>query len=399
MRFEHLDMLETVSTCRFVVSENGKVVMPEELKKKEIAIGKGTYRMGIGGLHSCEKRAIHRSDRAMGIMDWDVTGYYSSSILIQGMSPPAAGPAFIPVYRTLVERRVQMKKAGRMLESNSLKVVTLSTFGKMGSKYSFLYAPDLFIQVTVSGQLAVLMLVEQFELHDIEVISANTDGVTVYCERTRESDVRRVVSEWETTTGYSMELSEYDGLYQRDVNSYVAIQNDGAVKAKGHYGFGRPLEKNPDANICKHAVIDYLQFDADLATTIRQCTDVRKFISVRSVTGGAVWRGQPVGKIVRWYQGTGTTDAIHYKSNNYKVPKTDGAIPCTVLPAGIPEDLDYEWYIREATEMVEELGVPIATRSGFQHTIDYGKYRWLHKNVTIKELEEYYVPRNLYRRL
>jgi hypothetical protein len=274
------------------------------------------------------------------------------------------------VYQSLVDRRLAAKAAKRTIENESLKITINGTFGKLGSKYSFLYAPDLFIQITITGQLALLMLIERLE-EVTSVISANTDGVTIFCQRRREDLVRGIAKLWEEHTGFTLESKTYEALYNRDVNNYVAIQTDGQVKVKGAYGTGLPLQKNHVNAICAKAVIDYLQFDADIETTIRQCTDIRKFISVRSVTGGAVWRGHPVGKVIRWYYATGTRDAIHYKSNNYKVPRTDGAIPCTVLPEGMPADLDYEWYVREATEMVEELGVVCSEKLLLQSSLAF----------------------------
>lgn len=366
-------VLDAVRTADFAVSEAGAVVLPKELASRKIEIGTGVYRMGIGGLHSSESHTVHRTDAETMLIDFDVAAYYPSILLNQGLYPKHLGPGFLKVYQSLVDRRLAAKAAKRSIENESLKICINGTFGKLGSKYSFLYAPDLFIQITITGQLALLMLIERLggPSEVATIVSANTDGITVCCDRMNEVGVREIANTWELFTGFTLESKTYDSLYNRDVNNYVAIQTDGQVKVKGIYGTGLPLQKNPVNTICAKAVIDYLQFDADLATTIRQCTDVRKFISVRSVTGGAVWRGQPVGKIVRWYQGTGTTDAIHYKSNNYKVPKTDGAIPCTVLPAGIPEDLDYEWYIREATEMVEELGVICSEKPLLQSLLAY----------------------------
>ena len=353
---ELIALLDEVRRADFAVSEAGAVVLPKELASRKIQIDAGTYRMGIGGLHSSESHTVHHADADTMLIDFDVAAYYPSILLNQGLYPKHLGPGFLKVYQSLVDRRLAAKAAKNSVVNESLKITINGTFGKTASKYSFLYAPDLFIQITITGQLALLMLIEELQ-SIVTVISANTDGLTVLCSRDGERMVYEATRLWEQKTGFTLESKEYDALYNRDVNNYVAILTDGTVKVKGAYGTGLPLHKNPVNPICAKAVIAYLQFDADLATTIRQCTDVRQFLSVRSVTGGAVWRGQPVGKVIRWYYATGTTDAVHYKSNGYLVPKTQGAVPCTVLPAGIPEDLDYEWYIREATEMVEELGV------------------------------------------
>ena len=39
------------------------------------------------------------------------------------------------------------------------------------------------IHVTVTGQLALLMLIEVLELNHIEVVSGNTDGIMIKCRK------------------------------------------------------------------------------------------------------------------------------------------------------------------------------------------------------------------------
>ena len=69
---------------------------------------------------------------------------------------------------------------------NALKVTVNGSFGKFGSPYSVLYSPDLLVQVTVTGQLSLLMLIQWMESQGISVVSANTDGVVVKCPKSKE---------------------------------------------------------------------------------------------------------------------------------------------------------------------------------------------------------------------
>ena len=57
------------------------VMMPKELADLKIEIGAGTYRMGIGGLHSCESRQVVRADDDMLLLDRDVASYYPAIII------------------------------------------------------------------------------------------------------------------------------------------------------------------------------------------------------------------------------------------------------------------------------------------------------------------------------
>lgn len=372
MQFGHLDILDRVREAWFVVSDAGKVMLPDELKKHKIQLGKGIYRMGIGGLHSSEKKQIVKRDAEHMLIDFDVASYYPAILLNQGLYPKHIGPEFLNVYRSIVRRRLEAKAAGQKAIAESLKITANGTFGKLSSKWSALYSPDLFIQIVITGQLALLMLIESFnDTPGIEVISANTDGVTVKCRRDCEQDALDVVKAWEKTTGYTMERADYEAMYSRDVNAYIAIQTDGKVKTKGPYGEGLPLHKNVSARICAQAVIDYLQFDASIEATIRGCTDVRQFIRMRSVKGGAKWQEKEIGRIARWYYSTEIEEAILYKCNNRLVAGSYGARPAMMLPTSVPEDLDYERYIDEAYLLLNMLGVLdqyVPTKKGVEET-------------------------------
>jgi len=47
-------------------------------------------------------------------------------------------------------------------------------------------------------------------------------------------NIEEIVTDWESTTGYRMEWDEYAGLYQLDVNNYIAKTTSGKVKKKAY---------------------------------------------------------------------------------------------------------------------------------------------------------------------
>ena len=102
-------------------------------------------------------------------------------------------------------------------------------------------------------------------------------------------------------------------------------------------------------------MIDYLLLGIPIRTTVELADDIRKFVSIRKVTGGAIWRGQEIGRVIRWYYSNEELESIHCKVNGHLVPKTDGAVPCIMLPDRLPDDLDREWYVREAESMLADL--------------------------------------------
>lgn len=350
--------LELVRRSRFTVGEFGAVEMPPELAGFEIKFGKGVYRMGIGGLHSSEERTAHRANEQFKIVDRDVASYYPSIILNQKLYPLHLGFDFLTVYQSLVTRRLNAKRSGNKIEADMLKITINGSFGKFGSKWSALYAPDLLIQVTLTGQLSLLMLIESLELAGVEVCSANTDGIVMKYPRIMESTVLRVVKEWEDATAFETEETEYAGIYCRDVNNYIAVKPNGKSKTKGAYNIPEGIfrfHKNPTNIICVEAAVAWLTKGAAVADTVRGCRDLWKFLTVRKVNGGAVKDGVFLGKAIRWYYSTTTGGEIVYAASGNKVPKSDGARPCMDLPAAFPDDVDFARYEAEAVEILREI--------------------------------------------
>ncbi len=395
---------QTVVNAKYVVNENGGIDMPPEIKDLKVAIGKSVYRMGIGGLHSSEKSQAIRCLPGEELIDIDGTSFYPYWILLCALFPPNMGEDFQKVYRRFYDLRVAAKKAGNKSIAQTYKIILNGAYGKLGSWYSVLYAPNLMIQVTLTGQLALLMMIESMELAGISVVSANTDGIVTHVKPGQKLPLSFVVNEWVERIGMDVEYTHYRALFSRDVNSYVAVKPDGKVKVKGAMAKS-DTQHNPSNEIVKQAVIDFLSKGVPVAETILKCRDVRQFLTVQRVTGGAqipteqkwvddwvqvldrhwvrqahidagkdyykspvkrVSRPAPVlvttqaqylGKVVRWIRSTKSKTAIHYVKNGNKVPGSDNAYPLMELPDEFPDHIDYAYYIQEAYNALLDLGV------------------------------------------
>jgi len=352
------DALNIVTSHPFEVRSSGKIDMPKELAELKIKMGVSIYQMGMGGLHSTEKSVHHIVSKYTIICDNDVTSFYPMIILNCGLYPKQMGEEFLDVYRGIVETRIAGKRAGDLVVADSLRIVINGSFGKLGSPYSTLYSPELMVQVTVTGQLLLLMLIEDLEEVGISVISGNTDGIVMKCPITKENLMTDIIKDWEDRTGFNMERTDYSGVYNRDVNNYIAVKTDGKVKTKGCFKTGG-LQKNPTNEICNHAIIKYLTEGIDFEDTLRDCKDVTKFLTVRTVKGGAVKGSKHIGKAIRWYYSSTTRGTITYKTNNNTVPRSFGAKPCLDLPKEFPTDIDYDWYIRECKDLLKDIGINI----------------------------------------
>ena len=416
--------LELVQQSIFQLGANGTIDMPPQLDGLEIVLNQSTYKMGIGGLHSQEKKLIAVSNETHQIRMPDVASYYPNLMVNAGAWPPALGEAFISEYDAIKQERLaakslqgKLKKAGdtSSAEYEAAKTVNEGgkiqingTFGKTGSPYSVLFAPEMLIQTTLTGQLSLLMLIEWHELYGVPVISANTDGIVVNCPRDKLHISEALIAEWEKRTGLEMETDDYVAIYARDVNNYFAIKTPDDVKRKGEYAKAGLVEKkNPDVEICADAVAEFLAKGVPVDYTIAACRDITKFVTIQMVNGGGVkmwgegprkgarvmdmvgtlaangwtkegrkWRkGDSVtdaatayqscfaqqtpeylGKVVRWYYSTQAPGPIVYASNGNTVSLSYGARPCMTLPDEFPDDVDYAWYVGKAEAMLNDVG-------------------------------------------
>ena len=358
------NLLETIRATKFHINDAGRVVMPPELHDKALRIGNATYRMGIGGLHSSEHEISHCADDDTLLIDRDVTGYYGNVILTLGLYPKHIGPEFLTVYRSIVERRAKAKKEKDYITSECLKITQNGTFGKLGSPYSIFYSPDLMVQITLTGQLGLLMLIEVLEMFEIEVISANTDGVVSKVKDYMRPTFNMIVRTWEQQTGFLTEETLYKAVYSRDVNNYIAIMADSSYpKLKGAYS--KPsddikrqtfiLQKNPQALIVIDAAVERITSGKPVEQTIRECRAFERFVIVRNAKGGAQKDGRYLGKVIRWYYANGILGSIVDCSSGNTVSLSEGGKPAMTMPETFPDDIDYTVYERLATEILEDV--------------------------------------------
>lgn len=351
------DIFNRVLSERFTLSAYGQVQMPEWLRAAPIEYAGAKYQLGIGGIHSCEKSQYVKAQDGWILEDRDVASYYPNIILGQTLYPEQLGKDFITVYQSIVDRRMVAKREGNKVVADTLKICVNGSFGKLGSRYSALYSPDLLIQVTVTGQLALLMLIESLTLAGVKVISANTDGIVLHYPEHLADTVENTCFEWSLNTSYTLEATRYKAIASRDVNNYVAVTLSGNIKGKGCFA-SSGLSKNPDGQIIYTAVAKQVADGTPYQETIRACRDIREFVTVRRVQGGAVWRGEKLGKAVRFYISTSVPqdECIHYATNSNRVPKSAGALPIMTLPESFPQDVDYRYYEVEAEKLLAEIG-------------------------------------------
>ncbi len=382
---------QIIKDMDFEITEEGKLSMPDSLKEMTMRIGDTFYKLGKGGLHSKEKCASYKAENGMMLVDIDVESFYPRLILNSGLYPEAIGPVFLEIFEEIVNRRLHAKGEAKRIkeeikelnkqlkaihpdlqisldsyqtQADGLKITINGTFGKLGSRWSIMYAPDLLIQVTLTGQLALLMLIERMELAGLRVVSANTDGIVLYIHESQYQQLCAIKDQWCKEASLKMDETRYKALYSRDVNNYMAVKMDNKVKLKGAYS--NPwndkdmaifrFHKNPNTTICIEAIEKLLVDNVPVESSIRECRDITKFVFTRDVKGGAHKNGIFLGKTVRAYYAQDERGGINYIMNGNNVSDSEGATPLMDLPDYFPEDIDYAAYVEKANSMLYDIG-------------------------------------------
>lgn len=354
------NLLREVCETEFV-AQYGSLNKPAIFEKYYFTLSETEYKFGIGGLHSHEKTISYKADVEYLIEDRDVTGYYPNILMTLGLYPKHLGPVFLEVFKKMKLDREYAKKHKLFTKDKGLKIATNGISGKLNSEFSIFYDPQCYLQMTLTGQLSILMLAEMLVCSGMRIISANTDGIVIYCKRIDYDKMLYWITYWEKMVDFKTEETRYKSYYARDVNAYFAVKEDLSVKVKGPYSevgsqTGTKLDNNPICLICSDAVKALLAHNIPIEQTIRECSDLTRFITVRNVASpGAHKDSNYLGKVVRWYYSNKIVGTINYVATGNKVPETEGAKPCQDLPNFFPDDLNYQKYIDKTIEILYEI--------------------------------------------
>ncbi len=239
------------------------------------------YQMGFGGAHG----AIEQFHDKGYFINMDVTSLYPSLMIEYNLhSRNINNPQkFIDIYHD----RIRYKKEKNPL-ATPLKLLLNSTYGIMKDEHSAMYDPRQANKVCVYGQLLLLDLIEHLEPY-AKIIQANTDGILIQMPQGYDIDkwydlIDDVAYEWESRTRLKLEFDEYVEVYQKDVNNYVIIAEDGHYKSKGAY-VKELNDLDNDLPIVNRALVEFMLHKTPPRVTIAKCDSLKDFQMVVKVSG------------------------------------------------------------------------------------------------------------------
>lgn len=337
-----------------------------------------TLKFDIAGCpHVCKWGGIHGAlikYSADGyLINVDVESYYPSEMIVHGfLSRNVSNPG---KFAWIKSHRLELKHAGDKRQK-SLKVVINGTYGASKDETNALYDPKQANQVCINGQLMLIDLMWHLTSGcGAEIIQSNTDGVLVKMPDgfaggpdAFYSAVDDIAAEWESRTGMQLEFDEYTKVYQKDVNNYILVAEDGHTKGKGAY-VKELSELDADMPVVNRALMAYMVDGVLPEVTINAATDLIDFQRVVKLSGKFLYcmhgTERLQDKCFRVFASKRPHDGGFFKVK--RVGKKPEKFACTSEHVFIdngdihgkpaPDFLDRRWYIDLAYKRLEQFGV------------------------------------------
>ncbi|MEA4831590.1 MAG: hypothetical protein VB118_03115 [Oscillospiraceae bacterium] len=331
-------------------------------KSLETVIAGVPHTFSWGGIHGAKKK----NTESGVLLIADVTAYYPSIQLkykfgYRNMSKPEN-------FELMHNQNLRYKAEGNKKARAPFKIADNSMSGQLKDKNSKLYDPRMNNAVCVNGQLMLLMLIEMVESY-AQLIQSNTDGILLKLKSIDDYDLLDdAVYEWECLTGMKMEFELFSKVFQKDVNNYILIGDDGKIKSKG--GYVKKLSNlDYDLPILNKALINYMVHGISIEDSILKCDELKEFQLVSKISNKYtdIIHGDKKlkEKCIRIFASKLDSDAgVQKISARTGRPEklTNSPEHCFIYndevnEIKVPYKLDKQWYIRFAKSRLADFGV------------------------------------------
>lgn len=346
-----------------------------------------TATIAKGGIHSCEGGRFIKPEDDEIYFQIDIGSQYPNAIRKYKVEPKHL-PGWNNLIVSKVDRRLNHKKIYN--ETKNKKYNSLQKMGKLalnGGSYGRLNTqgdwqeyPYGMLQVTIGGQLEILMVAEGVLNKGFRVISLNTDGFDVIIKKSREKEFRDILTEYEKNIGNDVlgnfEYTEFKWIAQTSVNDYIALKTNGETKQKGDFEVDKELNKNKSARIVPIALEEYFKNGVPVEQTVKNHKNIYDFCIRQKASKDFHYEGisksgkNVYKKLIRYYVSLEGEQLFKIKNENCTTNAPDRSIVekdedtgrgnlckvCNFLPKDTStENVDFEYYIRRANRIVNKI--------------------------------------------
>ena len=349
-----------------------------------------TYTIATGGLHSQDRPAVLTSTDEYTYVHYDISSFYPSVMVAYNIAPKHLNNnVFVKMVDYFRLTRIKCKHtkdedglivAGvhNKLAAEALKIVINAIYGKFGFEMFFLFDRFAQMQVTINGQLMVMMVVEALELDGIHVVSANTDGIIVKLPKDKEEDFKRITDDWCAQNKLGADSERYKLFVTRDINNYFDIQSNDKVEYKGGLDpkqYLKDLKKGYDMPVVAKAVFEYFAHGTPVMETLRNHKDILDFCKTQNVGKQfeVVYQKVENGKVidvhsqrhVRFYVSTKGVIIMKENVNSNQRSVLASGKPVIILNKLDDKDIslrniDYKYYYEEAYKIINPIKLGIS---------------------------------------
>lgn len=349
-----------------------------------------TYTIATGGLHSQDRPAVLTSTDKYTYVHYDISSFYPSVMVAYNIAPKHLNNnVFVKMVDYFRLTRIKCKHtkdedglvvAGvhNKLAAEALKIVINAIYGKFGFEMFFLFDRFAQMQVTINGQLMVMMVVEALELDGIHVVSANTDGIIVKLPKDKEEDFKRITDDWCSQNKLGADSERYKLFVTRDINNYFDIQSNDKVEYKGGLDpkqYLKDLKKGYDMPVVAKAVFEYFAHGISVMETLRNHKDILDFCKTQNVGKQfeVVYQKVENGKVidihsqrhVRFYVSTKGVIIMKENVNSNQRSVLASGKPVIILNKLDDKDIslrniDYKYYYEEAYKIINPIKLGIS---------------------------------------
>jgi len=238
---------------------------------------------------------------------------------------------------------------------------------------SWIYDRQLTMFTTITGELSLMMLIEKYETNGINIISANTDGVTIKIKKELIPLMHEINEWWCDVTQYELERTDYSKIIFSTVNDYLAIKTDGEIKKKGDFLTDFELHKNKSGRIINIALEQFYVQGIPVDITIRNHTNLYDFCLRQKASRDFHYEGinrqtgekEIYDKLIRYYISNSGVKLLKMKNeecqtNAAKISQVEAgewlATVCNYLPKdSVVQNVNYEYYIEKANRIINKI--------------------------------------------
>lgn len=320
---------------------------------------------------------------------WDISSFYPSIMVEHEVAPAHINKkCFVNLVRWIRDTRISAKHSEEPIIDGIpkdvlalvLKIVINSIYGKMGDQYSDLYDRLAVLNVTINGQLMILMLCEELEVNGIEVVSANTDGIVIKLYPDKKDVFDDISERWKNLTKFGADAEEYKAYINRDINNYIVEELNGKRTYKGAlnpFMYLVDLQKGYDMPIVAQAVVNYFLEDKPIMESLYEADNILDFCKTQNV-GRQFHIGIPITKDnkieIEEYQRYVRYFVSHDGTDIFKINNITGAQSklCAGYKVKIINTLDdqrielrninYTYYYKECMKIIDPIKLQVSPK-------------------------------------